>query len=100
MRISLSSELKQFVEEKVKTENYSSANEVFNYSLRLLKQRDQIRQKTNDGLRQELKIGLQQVPEKKFVDFDQRYYLQMIAVELIKRGSIEGDYNIYQQLAK
>jgi putative addiction module CopG family antidote len=99
MRISLSSELKKFVEEKVKTEHYSSANDVFNHSLRLLDQRDRIHQKPTDELRQQLKIGLKLIREKRVVDFEQQEYFQLIAVELIKRGSIEGNYTIYQHLA-
>jgi Arc/MetJ-type ribon-helix-helix transcriptional regulator len=100
MKIFLSPKLKKFVEEKAETEKYSSTDEVFNHSLNLLKQRDQIREKPTDDLRQELKIGLRQIQEKKFVDVDQRYYLQTIAVELIERGSIEANYNAYQLLAK
>ncbi len=60
MNVSLTPELEQFVHEKVKSGRYLSASEVIREALRLLEEKDNIRQMRIEKLRQEVAIGIEQ----------------------------------------
>ncbi|MBO1350520.1 MAG: type II toxin-antitoxin system ParD family antitoxin [Hormoscilla sp. GUM202] len=60
MNVLLTSELEEFVQEKVNTGKYQSASEVIIVALRLLEQQDRIRQMQIDKLRAEIAIGIEQ----------------------------------------
>ena len=60
MNISLTKELEKFVEEKTKSGMYHSASEVIRDALRLLKERDQLRQIRLEELRKEIMHGYEQ----------------------------------------
>ena len=57
MNITLTSEHKQFIDEKIKSGCYNSINEVIGDSLRLLDERDSIKSMQPDELRLELDLG-------------------------------------------
>lgn len=61
MNVSLTAELKQFVNEKVASGMYHSASEVISEGLRLLKERDELRHIRMNELRREVILGAGQV---------------------------------------
>ena len=60
MNVPLTPELEQFVQAKVKTGRYLSASEVVREALRLLDDRDRLREIRIDTLRKEIAIGIEQ----------------------------------------
>lgn len=58
MNVSLTSELEQYIQEKVSSGLYYSASEVVREGLRLLKERDQFQQIRLQELRQDIQTGL------------------------------------------
>lgn len=58
MNISLTAELQQLIDEKVKSGLYNSASEVVREGLRLLIERDQLKQLKLDELRRQIQIGI------------------------------------------
>ena len=66
MNISLTSELDQFVSEKVKTGMYQTASEVIREGLRLLKERDQ----RLESLRREVRDGFDAIGRGEFSEYD------------------------------
>ena len=58
MNVSLTSELEQYVQEKVSSGLYYSASEVIREGLRLLKEREQLQQLRLQELRQDIQAGL------------------------------------------
>ncbi|NEP60140.1 MAG: type II toxin-antitoxin system ParD family antitoxin [Symploca sp. SIO2G7] len=60
MNVSLTPELEQFVQEKVKSGRYQSASEVIREALRLLEEQDKILQMQIEKLRSQIAIGIEQ----------------------------------------
>jgi antitoxin ParD1/3/4 len=60
MNVSLTPELEQYVSGKVRSGLYHSASEVIREGLRLLKEKDDVRQKKLEDLRREIQIGIDQ----------------------------------------
>ena len=60
MNVSLTPELEQFVQQKVKSGNYLSASEVVREALRLMQERDQLRELRLDELRKFVAVGIEQ----------------------------------------
>ena len=58
MNVNVTPELEAFVNEKVKSGLYNSASEVIRESLRLLKERDDLKKLRLDELRREIRRGL------------------------------------------
>jgi antitoxin ParD1/3/4 len=63
MNVSLTKELEELVNEKVKTGRYLSASEVVREALRLLEERDRIREMRLEELRKDVRKGLDSRPE-------------------------------------
>lgn len=59
MNVSLTPELEQFVHNKVKSGRYLSASEVVREALRLLEERDRLREIRLETLRKEIAIGVE-----------------------------------------
>lgn len=70
MNVSLTPELEQLVTEKVESGLYNSASEVVREALRLLKERDDLREARLDELRREIAIGLEQADRGEMRPFD------------------------------
>lgn len=66
MNVSLTPELEEFVQRKVKTGRYSGASEVVREALRLLEQRDQLESIKLTELRKEIRRGLDSGPATPF----------------------------------
>lgn len=60
MNVSLTPELEQFIQAKVKSGRYLSASEVVREGLRLLEERDRVQQARLENLRQDVRIGIEQ----------------------------------------
>ena len=67
MNISLTPELEQLVNDKVKTGMYQTASEVIREGLRLLKERDQ----HLEALRHDIRSGFDAVDRGEYTDFDE-----------------------------
>ncbi len=61
MNISLTPELEKLIYEKVRSGLYNSASEVIREALRLLHERDQVRQQELEALRAKINRGLEQL---------------------------------------
>jgi antitoxin ParD1/3/4 len=61
VNVSLTPELEKLVNEKVQTGLYTSASEVVREALRLLHERDQLRQRDLEAVRTKIKDGLEQL---------------------------------------
>ncbi|MCW3097051.1 MAG: parD4 [Chthonomonadaceae bacterium] len=70
MNVSLTPELEQLVNNKVKSGMYHSASEVIREGLRLLKEQDDLRQSRINQLRQEVDIGVTQIERGQYTDYD------------------------------
>ena len=68
MNVSLTPELENFVNEKVKSGLYNSASEVMRESLRLLKERDMFKEIQRNELRREIMLGVEQIRNGEFVE--------------------------------
>jgi antitoxin ParD1/3/4 len=66
MNVSLTPELTQFVQDLVQTGMYHSSSEVIRDGLRLLRDREQLRQIRIDELRKEIAIGLEQLEQGEY----------------------------------
>ena len=70
MTVSLPPELQKVVAEKVASGAYRSESEVITHAVRLLKERDEIRQRRIEELRKEITIGLEQADRGEVAPLD------------------------------
>jgi antitoxin ParD1/3/4 len=68
MNVSLTKELEGIVEQKVKSGMYNSASEVVREGLRLLQQRDEIREAKLNALRAEIQKGIDDLEAGRIYD--------------------------------
>lgn len=68
MNISLTAQLESFVHSKVESGLYSSASEVVREALRLLREKDELRQTRFMQLRQEVQLGITELAGSEVVD--------------------------------
>lgn len=68
MNVSLTPELESIVDRKVKGGLYSSASEVVREGLRLLQQRDEMREMKLEALRKEIQKGIDDLEAGRFRD--------------------------------
>jgi antitoxin ParD1/3/4 len=66
--IALTPHLDRFVQSKVDSGRYQTASEVVRDGLRLLEEREQTRQRTQERLRQEIEVGWRQSQRGQMVD--------------------------------
>ena len=71
MNVSLTPELEQLVQDKVKSGLYLSASEVVREALRLLEERDQLRQIRLVELKKKIAVGVEQADRGELVDGEQ-----------------------------
>ena len=67
MNVSLTTELEQMVEDKVRSGMYQTASEVVREGLRLLKERDQ----RLEALRRDVRAGFEAVERGEYTDYDE-----------------------------
>lgn len=68
MNVSLTKELEQIVDQKVKSGLYNSASEVVREGLRLLQQRDEVREAKLNALRAEIQKGIDDLEAGRIYD--------------------------------
>ena len=68
MNVSLTKELEMIVDQKVKSGMYTSASEVIREGLRLLQQRDEIREAKLTALRAEIQKGIDDLEAGRIYD--------------------------------
>ena len=68
MKISLTSERQQWVEDKVQSGRYQSVSEVIEAGLRLLEERDRVYQNRLAELQAQIDVGIQQLDRGERVD--------------------------------
>jgi antitoxin ParD1/3/4 len=70
MNVSLTKELEDLVDQKLRSGMYHSASEVVREGLRLLKERDELRQVRIEELRREIAIGVAEADQGRKRAFD------------------------------
>ena len=70
MNVSLTAELEQFIERKLREGKYQTASEVVREALRLLADRDERRSLELQRLRNDIRLGLQDIQEGRVEDLD------------------------------
>ena len=68
MNVSLTPELEEFVQSRVASGRYQTASEVIREGLRLLEEREQVREAALRELRSKLRRGIDQADRGEFVD--------------------------------
>ena len=68
MSISLAPELEGFINQKIASGLYNSANEVIREALRLLQEQDALQRMRNDELRREVQKGLDDIAQGRVRD--------------------------------
>ena len=71
MNVSLTPELDRFVKQQVEGGMYCSSSEVVRDGLRLLKEREQLRQLRLEELRKEIAIGIEELDRGESVGIDE-----------------------------
>ncbi len=71
MNVSLTPELEQLVHEKVESGMYYSASEVIRDALRLLQERDELRQQRIQAVREQIDGGFEQLDRGDGIDGDE-----------------------------
>ena len=71
MKVLLSSELEELVNEKVESGLYASADEVIREGLRLLREQDELKRLRLEELRREIARGMEQVERDELLDGDE-----------------------------
>ena len=70
MNISLAAELEELITAKVKSGMYHSSSEVVREALRLLKERDELKELRLQELRRDIEVGLKDAKEGRTKNFD------------------------------
>lgn len=70
MNVSLTPQFEKLIRQKVKTGQYQTASEVIRDALRLLQERDQLRDERLAALKDEIAVGVRQIESGDVVDLD------------------------------
>ena len=89
MNVSLTPELENLVNEKVKSGLYNSASEVIRESLRLLQEQDLLEQIRRDELRREIMLGVEQIRNGEYVELRTPQDYTDLAEKIKKEGREE-----------
>jgi antitoxin ParD1/3/4 len=87
MTITLTDELEELINEKVKSGEYKSADEVVIASLRLLKAQE----KGMEALRQEIMYGVEDIQQGRFTAYETDTELGTFSDEIIRQGQERQD---------
>jgi antitoxin ParD1/3/4 len=92
MTITLTDELEELINEKVKSGAYKSADEVVMESLRLLKAKEE----GMEALRREIMLGLADIEQGRFTTYTTDEELEAFSDEIIRRGQERRDASVKQ----
>lgn len=84
MNVSLTPELENLVNEKVKSGLYNSASEVIRESLRLLQERDMLKEIRRNELRREIMLGVEQIRNGEYTEIKSPEELKSFTEQVIK----------------
>ncbi len=84
MNVSLTPELENLVNEKVKSGLYNSASEVIRESLRLLQEQDMLKEIRRNELRREIMLGAEQIRNGEFTEIKSAEELESFTEQLIR----------------
>ncbi len=84
MNVSLTPELENLVNEKVKSGLYNSASEVIRESLRLLQEQDMLKEIRRSELRREIMLGVEQIRNGEYTEIKSPEELKSFTEQLIK----------------
>lgn len=82
MTITLTDELEELINEKVRSGEYKSADEVVAESLRLLKAKEE----GMEALRREIMRGVEDIEQKRFTTLTTDAELESFSDEIVRRG--------------
>lgn len=82
MTITLTEELEELINEKIKSGAYKSADEVIVASLRLL----EAREKGMDALRREIMRGIEDIQQGRFTTYETDAELEAFSDKIIRQG--------------
>jgi antitoxin ParD1/3/4 len=82
MNVSLTPELEQFIAQQVQSGMYQTPSDVIREGLRLLRERDELRQKQREELRREIAFGMEQADQGKVASLNAQATLARVR----KRG--------------
>ncbi|MGD2109209.1 MAG: type II toxin-antitoxin system ParD family antitoxin [Phycisphaerae bacterium] len=85
MNVSLTPTLEDYVQRKVASGLYNSASEVIREALRVLEERDQLREVRLDALRKEIALGTDQLDRGEVSEYDDRS-LPTLAADVKAKG--------------
>lgn len=85
MNVSLTPELEKLIQSKVDSGLYNSASEVVRESLRLLHERDRVREVRLEELRKEIKKGVQQLENDEYTVYETEELENLIS-EIKQKG--------------
>jgi antitoxin ParD1/3/4 len=86
MNVSLTPELEAFVHDKVASGRYTSASEVVRESLRLLEEREWLRERRIDDLRKDIQIGIVELQSGEGITLNSQEEKQEFFGEIKRRG--------------
>src|SRR5262249_8905147 len=86
MNVSLTPELEQYVTDKVESGLYHSASEVVREGLRLLRGRDELHQRKLEGLRREIRVGIEQADRGELGPLDAKGTLERVRARRGRKG--------------
>ena len=89
MNVSLTPELERLVQSKVDSGLYNSASEVIRESLRLLHERDRIREIRLEELRKEIQKGVDQLERGEYKIYETEE-LETLISEIKQQGRVRG----------
>jgi antitoxin ParD1/3/4 len=91
MKISLTPEDQKLVNEMIESGKYNSISEILCDSLKLLRERDQVRSMNTSDLRRELELTIGQIKSGKRISSAKEIRLQYIAAEIKSRDSKKSE---------
>ena len=99
MNVSLTPELENLVNEKVKSGLYNSASKVIRESLRLLKEQDLLKEIRRNELRREIMLGVEQIRNGESTTYQNEEDFEKLADEIktagrAKLAKIRGEQNV------
>ena len=89
MNVSLTPELENLVNEKVKSGLYNSASEVIRESLRLLQEQDMLKEIRRNELRREIMLGVEQIRNGEYTELKTPEDFTDFAEKIKKEGREE-----------
>lgn len=89
MNVSLTPELENLVNEKVKSGLYNSASEVIRESLRLLQEQDMLKEIRRNELRREIMLGVEQIRNGEYIELKTSEDYTNLAEKIKKEGREE-----------